>query len=1138
MNMKKSLLLYSRLLFFVLAIWTHCSFGQFPKNKVAVFEHYNNNNGLPSNSTNCFVQDKNDYIWVSHDNGLSYFDGFDFEVFSHIDKRITNSLEVNSMVCGADNTLYLSTSLDGICKITPDRKNVTFFLNNKHESPNVLLVLEDNLFIGTNNGVRISKTNTELPENYKLDSTVGKEITSFCKFNNNFLLAGTKGGEIVMMRKLANGKFIVDDIVVYDPEKQIIGIVKIGESSSLIATDNEVKIFDISTKRFHKILLNSEFIDDTTLIINGIVKSKFTSLIYISTHNNGLKSIDLLTGTYSNWVYSPYSKQGLNDNNIISIYEDNQANLWVSTKWGGGINIYSPQSEQFDRFVFHEGNDFINRNFINDFEEYNNFSFYIAGIGGIAKFNSLTNELVNIHSSFPGSEYPLNIRALEYQKEKNVLWAGVDGQGLLAYNIKTKKIKYYSKKNTGNTVSNDAVYDLHLDKTGKLWIGTWGGGLNMYDTKTGKFTKFTIDAFNLNNNTVIDIDEDENGDLWLATFGRGLLRFEVSTQKIYAIKFFEGIENFMNLFSVFVDTDGLIWAGSFANGLMVYNPETGHTKKYNEANGFHFELISSIIQDNRKDIWIAGTQELCKISHKDSSLTFYGQNYGIQNATFSLGSASKDRQGNLYFGTSRGMLRFNPSEIRTDTLLPKTRITKIYIDDIVVYSNAESNADEIKKPVEISNSTKTISFEFSAMFFFKSQSTRYSYKLNGFDNEWKRTSAQERKATYTNLPPGTYTFNVISSNSTGVWNYEPASFTFIITPPFYYNPFFISLIIIIIISLIYFVIIWRLRALQKSRQRLKNVINQRVAQINNQNKDLATKRFDLYLKKENLKKINKDVINQIRKINLQNNDLAEQKKKIETQTKEIEDSIEYAKNIQKALMHSANDLKATFKDSFLVLKPKYKVSGDFFWIKEQEKSTVVICADCTGYAVHGAFMSVLCYTLFNELFRENIHENPEEVIQFINERLYYALNINKKENSTYDGIEMSVSILPKTKNEIIHASTGISMFLKRSGDNSIEDYLAQKIIVGKSKTLAQIQSIVIPVQKNDDIIFTTDGLITQRGGKNFEKFGYEKFKEIISNHAENEKSYIESLEKWIESSGLGDNEQSDDVLIIGFKINN
>jgi len=1139
--MKKTHSLYSSYLFLVLAIWINNLHSQVPKNKVAVFEHYSSNNGLPSNSTRCFVQDKCGYIWVSHDNGLSYFDGFDFEEYSHIDEHIINSIEINSMVCSDDNSLFLSTNHNGICKIFPDRDEIIFFLKNKHETINTLHIADEQLLVGTSNGIRIcnSSVESENPLHYKLDSTIGKEVRCFCSMDKNLVLAGTKTGEIIMLSKNSSKRFKVIDNIKYELLSPIVGIAKISATSVLIASEKDIKIFDVVNKVFHKILLNKEFIDDANVTINGIIKSEFTSQIYISTQRNGLKSIDLKTGTYSNWVYSPYSKQGLNDNNILNIYEDNQANLWVSTKWGGGINVYSPQSEQFDRFVFHEGTDFLNRNFINDFEELDPFCFYIGGIGGIAKFNSRTNELINIHTSFPGSEYPLNIRALEYQKNEKTLWAGVDGQGLLAYNTDSKKIKYFSKKNKSNSISNDAVYDLHLDKKDNLWIGTWGGGLNRYNTKTKEFTTYAIDAFNLNNNTVIDIDEDVNGDLWLATFGRGLLRFETSTGKIYAIKYFEGIENFMNLFSVYVDNAGLIWAGSFTNGVMVYDPESGRTKKYDESTGFHFELISSIIQDNNRNIWIAGTQELCKISHKDSSLTFFGQNYGIQNATFSLGSVTKDRNGFLYFGTSRGMLRFNPSEITTDTLLPQTRITKVFIDDVELLSGEiinTKNIDTTNATTVIPNGTKTISFEFSAMFFFKSQATRYSYKLLGFDENWKRTTAKERKATYTNLPPGTYTFNVISSNSTGVWNYEPASFTFIIKPPFYYNPFFIVSVIIAIIGLIYSIIILRLRSLQKSKQRLKTIINQRVEQINNQNKDLAAKRFDLYLKKENLKKINKDVIKQIRKINIQNEDLAEQKRKIEFQSKEIDDSIEYAKNIQHALMHSLNDLQSIFKNSFLILRPKYKVSGDFFWVKAQENSTVLICADCTGYAVHGAFMSVLCYTLFNEMFKDKESENPNEIIQFVNNRLYKALNKRKSEGAVFDGIEMSVSILTDNHSLIKHASTGISMHVKRSSTLGVEEYFSKKIIVGKEKSIPEIDIISVPIEKNDEVVLTTDGLIMQRGGKNFEKFGYQRFKNIVSSSACNQDTFVQALEEWIKTSELGDNEQSDDVLVIGIKI--
>lgn len=1110
-----------------------------PENKIAVFETYSSYNALPGNSAKAFVQDSEGFMWIAHENGLTYFDGFNFENFDKINKYASNKMRIVSMVIDSNNNIYIGTEKKGIGVIPPSRDTILFYMNTSRDRINSMVFAHGKIIIALNNGVTVCNPalKHEKMECHKIESTIGKDVTALCEMNDSLLIAGTADGNILLLGYDSEGMLDLQKEIVIERNNKIVGIGKMSKYSVMIATPDGIKILDTKKFRLNKMLLNKQFLDNTFVTIKGILKSEFTSKLYISTEKHGIKVVDLDRGIYKNWMYTPYSKLGLNDNTISSIYEDRQANIWISTLNGEGINVYSPQSENFDRFIFHEGGRNQDRNFVNEFEHYKDNLYFVAGIGGIAIFNSLTQEVRNLHISFPGSESPLNIRALAYDKKRNILWTGIDGEGLMSYNIETNKTRYYSHSEKNNSISNDAVYDLHLDKNGILWIATWGGGLDKFNPDTDLFENISIDDFNVNNNTVIDIAADTNGNLWLATFGRCLLRYQPSDGNLYGIKYFEGMENFMHLFTLHIDAKGKIWCGSFSNGLFRYDPETKEAKVYYDIKGLNFDQISSINSDNRGDIWVASSQELCKISESDSLISFYGKNYGIQNMTFSLGATYLAKNNDLYFGTSKGFLRFQPEEISADTLLPNTKITKISVAEqdfnLLVNEGVINMVDGI--PV-IPYEYNSITAEFSSMLYFKSKSTRYSYFLEGFDDNWKKTTADYRKAVYTNLPPGIYTLNVISANSTGIWNYEPVSFTFKIESPFWLNGYFIFFLIIVFIVIIYAIVRWRLYALKVARDRLRQEVNKSVAHIAEQHKALEQKSRELNQKQANLTKNDKEIINQIKKINEQNRALGKQKKKIEQQTKEIQDSIDYAKNIQKALLSSEHDLEKYFPESFLILLPKYKVNGDFFWCKKQDNTIVLIVADCSGHSVHGAFMSVLCNSIFNEQLKNIVGLHPEKLVEKVNSNLFLALNNVSLSASNYDGVELSILVFNLENLELQFLGTGMPLVKKEKSSGKVIQYSSSPAIVGKNKSIVGLNHHKLKLSFGDELIVSTDGMVQQRGGPDFERFGEVRFFEKISKGVFRKEFYYDTLQEWMNTANVAEQEQTDDILILGIRI--
>lgn len=266
------------------------------------------------------------------------------------------------------------------------------------------------------------------------------------------------------------------------------------------------------------------------------------------------------------------------------------------------------------------------------------------------------------------------------------------------------------------------------------------------------------------------------------------------------------------------------------------------------------------------------------------------------------------------------------------------------------------------------------------------------------------------------------------------------------------------------------------------------------------------------------------------------NELIEnQKGLVEDRNKKITDSINYAKRIQQAILPSGKVLSSVFSNSFVLLKPKDIVSGDFYWIAETGNQSILIAAvDCTGHGVPGALMSMMGYNLLEQVVKEHHVYQPAAVLDELSVLLADALHNTGDGEVVTDGMDAALCKIDYKNNSLEFAGARNSLYLIRNG--FLKEFKADRRSVGASYKQSKFTNHHANLEKGDSIYIFSDGFADQKGGPENKKFFYQPFQQLILNiHQKSMKEQQRELEKVI-TEWKGTNEQTDDILVICIRV--
>jgi phosphoserine phosphatase RsbU/P len=257
---------------------------------------------------------------------------------------------------------------------------------------------------------------------------------------------------------------------------------------------------------------------------------------------------------------------------------------------------------------------------------------------------------------------------------------------------------------------------------------------------------------------------------------------------------------------------------------------------------------------------------------------------------------------------------------------------------------------------------------------------------------------------------------------------------------------------------------------------------------------------------------------------------------------ELQDSINYAKRIQDAVLPEPSDLEDTFHDAFVYYKPRDIVSGDMFWLadtktKDERGIQVKVLAayDCTGHGIPGAFMSLLSFALLNETLQNKWVNYPSDILSYMNKKLPAILN-KRREGHISDGFDIAVCAFD-LENRIMYFSGANRpvWVLRRNGELQVQR--GARVGIGwQTGEDYKFDNVEVQLECGDRIFLFSDGITDQFGGPDGKKLSSKRLKELLVNTASltftQQKKYLVTL-----FEGWKDNfDQVDDQLFIGVEI--
>jgi serine phosphatase RsbU (regulator of sigma subunit)/HAMP domain-containing protein len=286
---------------------------------------------------------------------------------------------------------------------------------------------------------------------------------------------------------------------------------------------------------------------------------------------------------------------------------------------------------------------------------------------------------------------------------------------------------------------------------------------------------------------------------------------------------------------------------------------------------------------------------------------------------------------------------------------------------------------------------------------------------------------------------------------------------------------------------------------------------------------------------KNERELEQKVIERTEEVVRQKEEIVAKNGELEVLYKQVTDSIHYAKRIQEAILPPASFISNVLPNSFVLYKPKDIVSGDFYWVEKKNNLVYFSAVDCTGHGVPGAFMSLVGHNILKDIINNTDIVKPSEIMDRLREGVVNTLHVDKAGRETKDGMDMTLCCIDYAKMELQYAAAFNPLYIVRDGE--LLEYKANKfpigVFIGEKQNFT---NNTLKVQKNDQIFIFSDGYADQFGGPRGKKFMVGNFRKLLNEIAMLDPNEQRNQLEKILTDWRGEQEQVDDVLVIGVKV--
>ena len=761
------------------------------------YRHITMNDGLSANAVRNIVQDDQGFIWFGTDNGLCRYDGVKVQPY-----RI-NELGYNQYISSLlvdDGQLFIGTAQGVFLLKYKDQTITRLPINISSTVTSIAHDKEDGLWISTyGQGVWQYIPNTGKTKHYDIKETSGAVAQVYVDNNNQVWTVTNWGAPVIQRLNRLHNEFEAVNL-----------------SSPLLPSLNYNALRMLQT-RDGRMWLGTWENGLMLLHSNGQLEQVLSpDLSKAGSHIHTLYELSddcICIGCDDGAIcFNPHTrewhhllgKQSLKARFVYAITSDKEGGLWMGTFYGG-VSYISPVGKRFEAFTVENG---LSGNVISRFCEDNHGRIWVASDdGGLMCYLPKEQRF----SNYPHQALLSRLNAHALCMAGNELWIGTYTDGVKVLNTDIGSLRDYSETSSPLSLDNSSSYAIYQDRSGNIWVATMVG-LNRYNRAQNNFERISqIDDL------IIDIDEDSEGNLWLSTQGSGLWKYMVSTKKFITYRNDEKdpmsiSDNQVNC--TLVDESGRLWIGTAA-GLCLYDKERNRFKRI--SLDVPSRSVMSIIEDHGA-LWLSTERGIVKYDPKQ--LQRFTLHDGLVSEQFQINSGLKSSDGRIYFGSTSGFNAFYPYQIKANNVMPP-----VFITSLGIMNHEERTASGL--PIDLSqmseltldySDARMFTLSFAALSYCSPGKNQYAYRLEGFDNDWNYVGNQNR-ATYTNIPSGTYIFHVKATNNDGIWSDNEATLKIVVHPPFWWSWYAKIVYLLLIVATMWLYVRYRVSLVENRHQR-------------------------------------------------------------------------------------------------------------------------------------------------------------------------------------------------------------------------------------------------------------------------------------------------------------------------------
>lgn len=741
----------------------------FAQNQIK-FNHLSVEEGLSSSSVLSITQDKTGFMWFGCTYGLNKYDGKNFKIYHFSpdnktsissDNRIKVFKGINQKIwvlsfSGLDTYNQQLDNFDRVLKL----EGLKYFYQEQNGK----------IWLGTENGLIYSDGNKS--SKFKpfplIQDSVELIINVIYQTKDNKLWIGSNQGLFCIDKGKVNRQKIGNEInvsTIIEDTNQNLWLGTIGKGIFVFNPRSQ-----LITKKLNQDINTSE-----SLASNDVFKIIITKSgdFWVGTQT-GLSVINPRTFKVKTYKNVPSDINSLNHNSIYDVFEDKNGSIWIGTYFGG-INVVHQASTPFKVLSVSDNPKNFNINVISTiYQDESNDVWVGTENSGLNHLDKNLNRISVFRNSIN------NTNSLSYNHVKGIIkddkgrfWIATYKGGLNLFNPKNESFtSFKTNPNDNSSIEANNIYSILQDSEKRFWIGT-EEGLNLFSPKTGKFKRSDVIAkeYNIKGGFVMNLFEDSRKNLFVSN-NLGLFVLEANSNQFKHIPYFSqaNLTNYrINYF--FEDSKQQIWIANYQGGITKFDYKNQTYKTYNVNKGLPSNDVLGILEDNNGKLWLSTSNGLSKFDVSKEVFNNYDQKDGLPSNEFNRASCLKLKSGELLFGNYKGLVSFNPDDIKVNSFAPAVQLTDLKLFNKTVKINDEDNllvqSIEFTKELVFDYDQNSFTLEFAALNYIQSDKNRYAYKLEGFDKDWQYGT--NSFATYANLLPGRYKFLVKAANNNGIW---------------------------------------------------------------------------------------------------------------------------------------------------------------------------------------------------------------------------------------------------------------------------------------------------------------------------------------------------------------------------------